>query len=96
MEQAMTLNQAINQFVLGGAVFACLAAGLFFLRFWRKTHDRLFLIFAIAFWTLALNWMALAFTPEQDEARTLLYIVRLLAFLLILYGIVDKNRSRQH
>ena len=73
---------------------ACMAAGLFFVRFWRKTHDRLFMIFATAFWVLGLNWLALAFTPEKNEARTLLYVVRLLAFLLILYGILDKNRAR--
>jgi len=29
---------------------------------------------------------------DPDEARTVLYVVRLLAFLLILYAIIDKNR----
>lgn len=89
----LTLNQLLNVFILGAIVLACAVAGLFFLRFWRKTRDRLFLIFAIAFWTLGANWLALAFT-NQDEVRTILYIVRLLAFLLILVGIIDKNRAR--
>ena len=83
----------INHFMLGAVALACGVAGLFFLRFWRKTRDRLFLIFAIAFWTLGLNWLALAFT-SQDEIRTALYTVRLLAFVLILLGILDKNRAR--
>lgn len=81
-----------NHFLLGGIVAMCLIAGLKFLLFWRKTHDRLFIIFAIAFWTLGANWLALAII-NQDEARTVLYAVRLLAFLLILWGIIDKNRS---
>ena len=81
----------LNNFLLGMIVMASLAAGLFFLRFWRKTRDRLFAIFAIAFWVLAANWLALAFI-NKDEIRTALYIVRLAAFVLILIGIIDKNR----
>jgi len=83
-----------NQFLLGAIVACCGVAGLFFLRFWRKTGDRLFAIFAVAFWTLGANWLALALV-ERNEARTWLYVVRLLAFLLILWGIVDKNRARR-
>jgi hypothetical protein len=83
----------INQFLLGGVVLACAVGGLFFLRFWRRTHDRLFAIFAVAFWTLGANWLALAFI-QQDEVRTWLYGVRLAAFVLILWGIIDKNRPR--
>ena len=82
-----------NEFLLGAVVMACGVAGLFFLRFWRKTHDRLFAIFAIAFWMLGLNWLALGFT-RKDEVKTALYVVRLAAFLFILYEIIDKNRSR--
>jgi hypothetical protein len=70
----------------------CFVAGLFFLRFWRKTRDRLFAIFAAAFWLLGANWLALAFT-EVDEVKTWLYAVRLLAFILILFAIIDKNRA---
>ncbi len=78
-------------FMLGALVMGCFVAGLFFLRFWRKTRDRLFAIFGIAFWLLGFNWLALAFT-EQDEVKTIFYAVRLLAFVLILYAIIDKNR----
>ncbi len=92
-----------NQFLLGAVVVACLAAGLFFLRFWRRTRDRLFATFAVAFWVLGLNWAVLACLqvarPEQpdevDEVRTALYVVRLLAFLLILAAVIDKNRNRR-
>ena len=81
-------------FLLGGVVMGCLVAGLFFLRFWRKTRDRLFMIFALAFWILGLNWMLLAFTSPTDESRrALFYILRLVAFILISCAIIDKNRS---
>ena len=83
----------LNIFLLGVIAVACAAAGLFFLRFWRTTRDRLFAIFAIAFWVLGLNWAALA-VIKQDEARTWLYVIRLAAFVLILVGIIDKNRPR--
>ncbi len=82
----------LYEFTLGLLVMGCAIAGLFFLRFWRKTRDRLFAIFAVAFWLLGFNWLALAFI-QQDEVRTILYCVRLLAFVLILIAILDKNRS---
>ena len=71
---------------------ACFVIGLFFLRFYHKTRDRLFAIFAAAFWLLGVNWLTLMFI-QQDEARTFLYLIRLLAFVMILYGIIDKNRA---
>ena len=79
-------------FMLGALVMGCTVAGLFFLRFWRKTRDRLFAIFAAAFWLLGLNWLLLA-TIGRDEINTWLYAIRLLAFVLILLAIIDKNRS---
>lgn len=84
---------ATNRFLLGATVLACAVTGLYFLRFWRKTRDRLFVIFAIAFWTLGVNWLALSFTHPEAEYRPALYLIRLLAFLLILFGIYDKNRA---
>lgn len=90
------MDHTFNTFLLGMNVMACGFIGLFFLRFWRKTHDRLFIMFAIAFWVLGINWLALAFfTPQQNETRTALYVIRLIAFILILFAIIDKNRSRK-
>jgi hypothetical protein len=86
----------LNRFMLGALVMACAIAGLFFLRFWRKTRDRLFIIFAVAFWLMGVNWLALSFTDpsaaEDAEFRAALYLIRLLAFVLILYAILEKNR----
>ena len=82
----------LYDFLSGAVVLGFVTCALFFLRFWKKTRDRLFAIFAIAFWVLGLNWLALAFT-QTDEVRTWLYGVRFLAFLLILWGIIEKNRA---
>jgi hypothetical protein len=81
----------MHQFMLGVVVMACLTISLLFLRFWRRSGDRLFLFFAGAFLLMAANWFALAFI-RSDEANTPLYGVRLAAFSIILLGIWDKNR----
>lgn len=87
------MKQTLNDFMLGACVMACVVIGLFFFRFFRKTHDSLLAIFGVAFWVLGFNWLALAFT-QADEVRTWLYVVRLLAFLLILGGIIQKNLAK--
>jgi uncharacterized protein DUF5985 len=80
--------------ILYAVVMASATVGLFFLRFWRDTRDRLFLMFALAFWALAANWLGLAVYSDQTvEARTPFYVLRLLAFLLIVVAIADKNRA---
>ena len=84
----------MNDLLLGAIVTTSAVVGLFFLRFWRDTGDRLFAMFALAFWVLALNWLALALVDEP-ETRTWLYLVRLVAFGLILLAIVDKNRAAE-
>jgi hypothetical protein len=84
----------LNPFILGMVVMACAVAGVFFLRFWRRTRDRLFAIFAVAFWLLGLNWLLLAFTdPDAETQRLVLYTLRAVAFILILIAILDKNRK---
>ena len=79
--------------VLGGAVaLAAAVASLFFLRFWRDSRDRLFLFFCLAFVALGINWLALACTPHASETNGKAFVPRLVAFLLIIVGIIDKNR----
>ena len=47
--------------------------------------------FGIAFWTFSAEWIVLCFKQAPEESDTLVYVIRLLGFLLILYAIVDKN-----
>jgi len=79
--------------LISGALFAGYAvAGLFFLRFWMSSRDRLFALFAAAFWILALQRVALAVTQAYIEDQAMFYLLRLLAFIIIIVAIVDKNR----
>jgi Family of unknown function (DUF5985) len=87
------MGNALSALVSGALVAGYAVAGLFFLRFWRETRDRLFGIFAVAFWLLAAQRLALALADDPNGEQVLLYGIRLLAFVLILIAIVDKNRG---
>ena len=68
-------------------------AGVFFLSFWRRTHDSLFAVFAVAFWLMALNQAlpVLLGIPREEQGGN--YQVRLAAFILIIAAILRKNLS---
>jgi hypothetical protein len=79
---------------LGGAVtLGYLVAVVFFLKFWRKTRDRLFLAFGAAFVLLSVNKILAMAIDAGDENVAYAYILRVLGFLLILVAIADKNFS---
>lgn len=80
------------EFVSGIITMGFAIAGLFFFKFWRRTDDLLFAFFACAFWLLAAIQALTAFAAVPLEERTWLYLLRLAAFLLILVGILLKNR----
>ena len=82
------------EFILGTITMSYLVVGLFFLRFWHRTRDSLFLIFAIAFWLLTANYGAFALGGIARGAGWV-YLPRLLGFLLIIGAIVNKNLSRK-
>ena len=79
--------------IVSGALFAgYLLSGLFFLRFWVDSRDRLFAMFAAAFWVLALQRLLIAVTQSWLEDQWMFYLLRLAAFVVIIIAIVDKNR----
>jgi membrane-associated PAP2 superfamily phosphatase len=82
-------------FLSGAVSFGFLIVCLFFLRFWRRTEDGLFLSFAAAFLLLGVGQAALTFANVPVEERSWLYLIRLAAFALILFAIVRKNRPRR-
>ena len=82
----------MNQFLLGGIAVASLVAGLYFLRFWRQTNDRFFLWFALSFWIEGANRTAMAWLASPNEDSPVHYLVRLVAYGLILLAIWQKNR----
>jgi hypothetical protein len=83
----------INEVLLGAAAMGSTVAALFFVRFWRQTKDRLFLIFAIAFVVDAFMRVILAVATLPDETEPFFYLGRLLSFSLIVLAIIDKNRG---
>jgi hypothetical protein len=86
----------MSDFLWGALSFAGGVIGLFFLRSWRTTHDRLFIIFAIAFWLMSIQWVAVAATRAIFDTQYYLYLIRLLAFILIAVAILDKNRTTKN
>jgi hypothetical protein len=79
------------EFLAGALTMAFVIAGIYFLRFWRTTKDRLFLNFAFAFMLLALNQIVTASFGVSDERIYYAYILGILGFTMILLVIVDKN-----
>jgi hypothetical protein len=84
----------MEAFILGATSAASLIAAMFFWNYWRKTHDRFFALFAAAFALMAANRMVLALLPRESEHVDWVFGSRLVIFLIILYAIADKNRSR--
>lgn len=82
-------------FVYGALAAGYLIAGVFFLRFWTKTRERLLLIFACAFWLLAISQTLLGILDLDREEQSWIYLIRLSAFSLIIVGIVSVNLRRK-
>lgn len=83
--------EELLDYLAGAITLGYLVLSGFFLRFWRKTHERLFLAFGVAFFFLALNQMASTYFEAGDERTLYGYALRVLGFVLILAAIIDKN-----
>lgn len=81
----------MKEFLWGMLTLASATASLLFLRYARVTRDRLFLFFSAAFLGMTFNWLGLAIMEPNTEHRHLAYFLRLISFVLILIGIIDKN-----
>lgn len=84
----------MNDILIGAIATASFIAALFFLRFWRSTGDRFFLFFALSFFIEGLNRIFLASVAQGPDESPAYYLIRLLAYGLILFAIIDKNRPR--
>jgi hypothetical protein len=84
----------MNQMLMGGIAMASLIAGLYFYRFWRHTRERFFLYFALSFWLEGFNRVALGLLVGANEDDAVFYMVRLVAYGMILLAIWQKNRPR--
>lgn len=82
----------MTDLLAGGAALASGAVGLFFVRYWQTSRDRLFLAFAVAFLIFGANRVVLALSDRDSEDLLGVYSLRLAAFLVIIVAIVDRNR----
>jgi len=83
----------VHGFLMGVIVTGSAIAGAFFLRFWTKTRDPLFLAFAASFLMEAANRLAFLWLDNPHEGAPGIYLIRLLSYVLILVAIVNKNRA---
>ena len=81
----------MNELLAGGIATASLIAGLFFFRFWRTTRDRFFLWFALSFLIEGVNRFSLYAIAGLNDASPIYYVIRLVAYGLILWAILEKN-----
>lgn len=84
----------MREMLYGATAMATFVVGLFFLRFYSRRKDALFAYFGVAFLLIGVNSVALGLSEAVAETRVGWYVVRLLAFALIIMGIIQKNRAR--
>ena len=84
----------IEGFLLGVIVTTSMTAGAIFVKFWRRTRDRLFLLFSLAFIAFGLSRLR-GFIPPESPWVVFPHIVRFLAILTILAAIIDKNLQQR-
>lgn len=82
----------LYHFLAGAVTFGFLVCALLFLRFWRRTRDRLFMTFTMAFALLGVGQAVQILANIPTEERGAIYLIRLAAFALILAAILEKNR----
>lgn len=80
--------------IAGAIIMGYAVAAVFFLKFWRRTADSLFLAFAAAFLLLAATPLLTAVLEVPREEQSPFYLLRLLAFLIIIVAIIGKSRRR--
>jgi hypothetical protein len=83
----------LPSFLSGTIMGLSLVTSVFFARFWTRTGDRLFGVFALSFLLLAFERIALLIVGANDETKTWVYLIRFFAFAVLVVGIVDKNRA---
>lgn len=81
----------MTDFLSGAIMMTSLTIAFFFFRFWRRSADRFFVFFALAFAVFGVNRLLLFFL--DDEGDVYVYASRAGAFALIIAAVIDKNRA---
>jgi len=90
MNDGLIIHAAMS----GGIAVAFGMIGVSFVRFWRSSRIKLFLLFAIAFFLLTIERVVLLLANPANEFAPYIYMIRLAAFVVIIAGIIDQNRNR--
>lgn len=85
------IDPLILGFFGGALTLGFLVAAVFFLKFWRRSRDPLFLTFAVAFVLLAANQAAPVIFNIPREDQGTVYLLRFAGFALIILAILRKN-----
>lgn len=80
--------------ILGAIAVSSAVLGLFFLRFWILTRDQLFIMFSCAFFLDAISRILTALIAMVSDEHPLIYILRLLAYGLIIGAVAQKNLKK--
>jgi hypothetical protein len=84
----------IGSFISGATFFGFFVLGIWFLSFWRKTHDRFFAIFSSAFFLLAFERLLMLLTKPATDQHATIFLIRLAAYLCIIAAILEKNLKK--
>jgi hypothetical protein len=85
-----------STFIMGANTLGFVIAGIFFLRFWRRTHDYLFAAFSVAFFLFAANQALVALSGIPREDQSAIYLLRLSGYSLLIAAVIGKNlRARR-
>jgi O-antigen/teichoic acid export membrane protein len=85
----------MNALLSGAVAIASIIAGIFFLRYWRSSRDRFFLYFAASFLIEGVNRFVLYLMVGLQEEAPIYYVIRVVAYGLIVLAIIAKNRERR-
>jgi Family of unknown function (DUF5985) len=83
----------MTNFLPGLLTAGFLVAALFFVKFYARTRDPLFIAFAVAFALFASEQALVGIWSLGSEDRTWIYLLRFAGFILIIIGVLAKNRG---
>ncbi len=81
-------------YLYGAMSMAAFAITVFFFRFWQRTNERLFAFFSLAFFLLGIERVVLFLYYSEEFESATTYLIRLAAFIVIILGVIDKNRGK--
>lgn len=92
MDWYSTVTEMNIDGILIGIVITCsLVIGLFFLKYWKQTNDRFFLLFACSFLIQGGYRLLQGTIISWNEGEPYAYLIRLFAYGLIIIAIFGKN-----